>query len=296
MLRRTLSVPGGLIAVRDSRSESFPDLGRGDRVKASRSVVLLAVALEEQAPVALTLTATAAGVIDDPTFVALWSGRLRVPSRTLTVETVTGAVAQITDAPDVQLTVLAPHDALTDEDRLREVIVLVVPAKAGHVGQLEWSAAEPPGEGQAATGSDLPDLAVLPPRGPTEIAAVRGRWPWGLAYIYDADASPEEWPAVDDGSAAVWAARRAIAVRVTHEQDGEVLVRLHLNTDEPFQGSVCIHDDRLAISAAEIRVGDAAQAVSVSAPLAPGLYAVRVLVDDAAGPQRVEVLLRTTDE
>jgi hypothetical protein len=77
----------------------------------------------------------------------------------------------------------------------------------------------------------------------------------------------------------------AVVCRSIHEQEGEALAEVWLNS-EPSDLSL-VYDAAIAFPSGTLRLGDAGNEEAVSVAVAPGPWRVRVFVDDEWEPERV---------
>jgi hypothetical protein len=118
---------------------------------------------------------------------------------------------------------------------------------------------------------------------------IHGRFPWGLLLITD-DASNEAIPTWDETSAPVTSSRTALVVKVLHEVDGPVTVRV-ARQQSASEGVVMFYG-AIDVPSGTLRVSDdatAAQAIRVD--VAPGPVSLRIIGERRDSPTAIEVVL-----
>lgn len=119
-------------------------------------------------------------------------------------------------------------------------------------------------------------------------AELEAGFPWGVLLVSDAD-SREEIPSWAADEAQVAAASTALVVRVTHEDNGEVAVRVLDDVSEAkgevaFSGSLMVPSGRL-------RISDALGARAIELEIENRSVELSIHTDDPAEAAQVDLVL-----
>lgn len=117
---------------------------------------------------------------------------------------------------------------------------------------------------------------------------VAREWPWGLVVLGD----PHDREALPSSLSPEGVARTqaTIAAKIQHAIDGPATASVDVGT-EP-SGLLLTYSGEVRLATGDLRLADAANEESQNAVVAPGLYEVRVLVDELEHPCRVHFALR----
>ncbi len=121
------------------------------------------------------------------------------------------------------------------------------------------------------------------------LARSRRAWPWGLVVFADPSDKGEIPSRLDADRVAC--TKSTIVAAILHAVDGDALAEVRLG--QPPPGLVCIHLGDFSATSGVIELADAGREAFVSAPLRPGSYRARVLVDSVAHAEHVVLLLES---
>lgn len=117
---------------------------------------------------------------------------------------------------------------------------------------------------------------------------IHGRFPWGLLLITD-DASNEAIPTWDEKSAPVTSSSTALVVKVLHEVDGPVTVRVA--RQQSASEGVVMFDGAIDVPSGALRVSDATADQAIRVDVAPGPVSLRIIGERRESPTAIEVVL-----
>lgn len=119
------------------------------------------------------------------------------------------------------------------------------------------------------------------------LAEVEREWPWGLVLLGDPE-DREDLPASLSSEGIARTASTVIAA-IQHGVDGAATASVAVDFEPP--GLLTAHRGELHLADGRLRLSDAANEQSQDVTVAPGLYGVRVLVDDRDQPSCVHFAL-----
>jgi hypothetical protein len=111
---------------------------------------------------------------------------------------------------------------------------------------------------------------------PVRLAQMRRGWPWGLAFLRDAESSDPLARWTDTATAQ--GTRTEIAAAILHEIDGQATAEVWLG--EAPDGLVEVHEQELDVPSGAVVLGDAADEQTTWVAIPAGVWRARVLVDN----------------
>lgn len=120
------------------------------------------------------------------------------------------------------------------------------------------------------------------------LGELKAAFPWGVLLVTD-DASSEQIPAWTSGEEQVTYARTALVVRVMHQDEGSVEVRVW-SSSENVRGALA-YGGTIDIASQVLRVSDGLGVQALRIPVSAGLHRVEIYTNSVQEATEVHVVL-----